>query len=70
MLFKGTEKRNVNLYGKFNDLNGSNPVKVGKWLKLANSVKSESDILFEKNEENNLKTQELFDDLDKISLIE
>jgi len=58
---KGTEKRNVNLYGKFNDLNGSNPVKVGKWLKLANSVKSESDILFEKIEQLKIQLVEAAD---------
>lgn len=47
---ESAEKRNVNLYGKFEDLNSQNPTKIGKWLDKANVVKKKSKDLFEKIE--------------------
>lgn len=46
----GAERRNENLYGKFEDLNGQNPAKVGAWLAKAKEVKAKSDELYKQIE--------------------
>ncbi len=48
---KGSESRNVNLYAKFEDLNGRNPDKIGPWLKDAIKVKTAADKLYQEIED-------------------
>lgn len=49
------EKKNENTYGKFEDLNGQNPVKVGPWLAKAKEVQKRSNELFEKIQDLKIK---------------
>lgn len=48
---KGSENRNKNLYGKFEDLYGQNPSKVKEWLDKAKIVKTKSDEIYKKLED-------------------
>lgn len=49
------EKKNDNTYGKFEDLNGQNPIKVGPWLAKAKEVQKRSKDLFEKIQDLKIK---------------